>query len=641
MCGFVGRIAAEPLPPENWRRALKVLRHRGPDDEGFFAGAGIELAHARLAILDSTERGRQPLTDPTGRYTIVHNGEIYNYLEIRERLQKNGIAFRTNTDTEVVLQAFIQRGEDCLAEFNGMFAFAIWDARERRLFLARDRFGIKPFYYTEVRGDFLFTSEIKALFPLEPPPSRPNLAALAYFLQFRHNDLPETIFPGVFKLPPAHRGWWADGRLRLALWWTPPAAGDTAEQTRPEEIRELLLDSVRLRLRADFPVGLFLSGGVDSAGLLAAMTRHAGSIQTFTAEMPDLRAAQNLASLQTRFGNRAHTLAVGPEAVADWPRIVWHYDELCADPTSLPLFRLAKRAREQVKVVFSGEGADEIFAGYERAAIMQWAWKAARTIGPRALRSLPAVLRRIPPRLGDRFFRYFSILGPEGIDRLARFLAALDSPGRAYLAVQAVLLADEAAGLLLPEHVRSIGLERLAEDFAAPWFGHAPGPEAVADLLRFELANRLPTDLLLKCDAMTMAHGLECRVPYLDYRLVERALRIPLADNLGLRTNKKALRAATAPWLPPAVSGTAKENFFVPIHHWLEALRPWMNELLAEDKLRAEGIFEPRRVRQWVEQYRAGNLYRARPLWNLLHFQLWRHIYLDRHGEMPAGAPPA
>jgi asparagine synthase (glutamine-hydrolysing) len=638
MCGIAGRLGEPPLGPERWPRVLSALRHRGPDDAGLFHRAGIALAHTRLTIVDPSERGRQPLTDSTGRWTIVHNGEVYNYLEIRERLRKDGVPFRTDTDTEVILQAFVRWGEDCLHEFNGMFAFAIWDDREKRLFFARDRLGIKPFYYAATSGRFLFASEIKALLQMDLPPTEPNLAALAYFLQFRHNDLAETIFKGVFKLPPGHKGRWKSGALEIDGWWSPPAIEPSARNSSPEEIRELLLDSVRLRLRADFPAGLFLSGGVDSSSLLAAMARDRpapSGIHTFTAEMSGLAAAGNIPRLAREFGNIQHGLAVGPDAAAHWPRIVWHYDELCADPASLPVYLLARRARDDVKIVLSGEGGDEIFAGYERAAILRWAWFAARTVGRRTLGVLPAVLRRIPPRLGNLFFRYFSIVAPEGIDRLATFLSALDAPRRAYLAVQAALMPEETVGLLLPEHARRLTIERLAEDLMRPWFTHAPGLASIADMLRFELTHRLPANLLLKCDAMTMAHGLECRVPYLDHRLVELALRVPVGDNLGLMTNKKLLRAAVAPLLPRAVRRMRKENFFVPIHQWLDVMRPWINEMLDEKKLRAEGIFDPVQVRRMVGQYRTGRLYYARPLWNLVHFQLWRRIYLENHGAMP------
>jgi asparagine synthase (glutamine-hydrolysing) len=637
MCGIAGRIAERPLPAERWERVLDVMRHRGPDDSGLYHGAGVTLANTRLAILDSSELGHQPMIDPSGRYVIVHNGEVYNYQEIRANLIKEGVPFRSGTDTEVILHAFIRWGETCLDEFNGMFAFAIWDAREKQLFFARDRLGVKPFYYLASQGRFLFASEIKALLQMEIPSTEPNLAALAYFLQFRHNDLSETIFKGVFKLPPGHKGWWKEGRLLLAQWWQIPAADERQEHHRPDEIRDLISDSVRLRLRSDYPPGLFLSGGVDSSGLLAAMSDRAGPVHTFTAEMTGLHAARNIAPLARRFGNIHHAVNVDSTAVALWPRVAWHYDELCADPASLPMYLLAKRAKEHVKVVFSGEGADEIFAGYERAAILRWAWALPRP----ALRLLPAILRCLPSRWGNLIFRYFSIIAPEGIGRLEELLHGLDSPRRAYLAVQSVLMPEEMLGLLLPEHARSIGVEHLAEDLMKPWFIHSPGPDSVRDMLRFELANRLPTDLLLKGDAMTMAHGLECRVPYLDYRLVELALRIPITDNVGLRTGKKSLRSALAPMLPRRVERSPKENFFVPIHHWLAALRPWMQELLAERKLQSQGIFHPGRVKEMMDRYRAGRLYYARPLWNLLHFQIWRDIYMEKGGAMPDESLPA
>jgi asparagine synthase (glutamine-hydrolysing) len=314
---------------------------------------------------------------------------------------------------------------------------------------------------------------------------------------------------------------------------------------------------------------------------------------------------------------------------------VWQYDDLCADPASLPMYLIAQKAREHVKVVLSGEGADEIFGGYERAFILRWAWALSNKVPSSVLMVLPKVLRAIPPQWGNLVFRYFSILAPEGIDRLQTFLGDLQSPHKAYQAIQAVLMPTEANSLLLPEHTKGIGPDSIAESIVKPWFPHSPGNDSVRDAMRFEMGHRLVNELLLKCDAMTMAHSLECRVPFLDHRLVEYALRIPIRQNLGLGSGKTALRRALAPMLPKRVANAPKEGFFVPIHNWLEAMRPWMQELLDEKKLASQGIFDPKKVAQMMDRFSAGKLYHARGLWNLMNYQIWHNIYIENGGAQP------
>ncbi|MFP4474032.1 MAG: asparagine synthase (glutamine-hydrolyzing) [Desulfatibacillaceae bacterium] len=638
MCGIAGRTGQPDLSPKRWEKVLERLAHRGPDGSGLYRGNGVTLAHTRLNILDPTEAGDQPMSDPTGRYTIVHNGEVYNYVELKKELEKRGIRFRSGTDTEVVLWSFIVHGERCLDSFNGMFAFAVWDEREQRLFLARDRMGIKPLYYCVSDGRLIFASEIKAILAMRDESVVPDMRVLAYFLQTRHNDLDRTIFSGVSKVPPGHRAWWRGKELDMSMWWDLPGEPAACRPGHAEMLGELIRDSVRLRLRSDFPVGLFLSGGVDSSGLLAAMAPFRSPVHTYNADMEGLRAGANISTLRERFGNTHHGLSMGPEAARLLPRIVWHFDDLCADPASVPVYLLSELAGREVKTVLAGEGADELFAGYERMAILYRAFQAARVVPSGLLPLLPALLRMVPPRWGDLLFRYYSIIVPEGLDRLDCFVRSLDDPCTAYQAVQSVLMPDEAESLLLPEHGRAAGARTLFRDTMGPYMDSGRGPEAVWRAMRFETARRLNTDLLLKCDAMSMAHGLECRVPYLDHRLVEAAMCVPVGRNLGLRSNKRLLRQAMAPMLPKGVARTPKENFFVPIHLWLATLRPWMESLLEKRALRRQGIFDPDRVSLLMEGYRAGKLVHARALWNLMYFQLWYGIYVEGDGERP-GVP--
>ncbi len=567
-----------------------------------------------------------------GRFVIVHNGEVYNYLELQSELIEKGYEFTSRTDTEVILYSYQEWGVECVRKFNGMFAFAIWDAGEKALFFARDRLGKKPFYYTVVDGCFCFASEIKALLHMDLRPRRPNLEALAYYLQFRHNDLEETIFKGIFKLPPAHRGIWKDGRLNISTYWQLQpdpfvAPGNECVDT----VYDLLRDSVRLRLRSDVPVGLFLSGGLDSSGLLALMTAECRQpISSFNADMEGLRATRNIEILQSTFGNVHHTLKATSDITSVWPHVVWSYDELNADPTSLPMFELARMACSQLKVVFTGEGADELFAGYERISIFKWAYTAQRWLPNQFMRLLPDMLSKVRPEIGNLLFRYFSIIVPEGIERLREFVAHLNQPKRAYLAIQSILMPQETIDLFLPEHRASIDLESINERLMDPFFRNAVGDGALRNILLFEMTHRMVTDLLMKCDAMTMAHSIECRAPYLDYRLVEYAVRIPISANIRWQTNKAVLRKALGRILPRGIASQAKENFFTPIHLWLSEIKPWIERLTAEEFLRKQGIFDPGHVAAVAKRYRAGNLYYARQLWNIMNFQLWYLIYMER-----------
>lgn len=638
MCGIAGSAGGRRMSEKRWEAILDVVGHRGPDDRGMYCDDYITLAHTRLSILDLSPRGHQPMISGDGRYVIVHNGEIYNHVELRSELTGEGYEFRSRTDTEVILCSYREWGEECLSKFNGMFAFAIWDTLERLLFFARDRLGEKPFYYSMHDGRFSFASEIKALLKMDLPPRAINLEALAYYLQFRHNDLEETIFKGIFKLPPGHMGLWRDGRLQTKPYWRlePGRPEVSSEEEMVETVYALLRDSVRLRLRSDVPVGLFLSGGVDSSGLLAAMSaEQTRPVETFNADMEGLNATRNIRLLTSRMGNIHRTLKAKADITSVWPAVVRAYDELNADPASLPMFELARMAAGTLKVIFSGEGADEIFAGYERISIFLWAYTADRYVPDRLIGLLPDILSRVPPRLGNLLFRYFSIIVPEGIERFREFIANLGTPRRSYVAIQSILSPEETMGLLAPEHRARLDVDGINERLMGPFFRPGGSKEAIEQILLFEIRHRMVSDLLMKCDAMTMAHGLECRVPYLDHRLVEYALRIPLGAKVRWRKNKVVLRKAMGRLLPVCIANQPKENFFPPIHLWLDELRPWVVRLLDERYLRTQGIFDPARVAALVKKYRAGNLYYARQLWNLMNFQLWYRIYMEPEAGIP------
>lgn len=570
MCGIAGIVGPRAMAGDSVDRAIAALRHRGPDGAGVWRDptAGIALGHTRLAIVD-LERGGQPLFNEDRTVAVVFNGEIYNHLELRTELERRGHRFQTACDTEVLVHLYEEVGTGMFERLLGMFALAIWDARARRLVLARDRLGKKPLYFAREAGGLAFASEIKALRPLLRSTPAIDPAAIDDFLTLQYTPGDRSGFVGIEKLPP---GSWLEatgGRIEVAPYWTAPEtvetfAGDFEEAAG--ELRRLLKDAVRIRLRADVPVGVLLSGGLDSS-VVAALAAEAtgGPLRTFTAhfaghgsdERPVARAVAQ------RFATRHEELEIAPPAVDLIGRIVGHFDEPFADTSAVPTFQLCAFARRSVKVALTGDGGDESLLGYDRYPRLADYVRGRRRFGPILEGTgLAALGRSICPNPGRRTWR-------RRLRTLSNWYAA--PPESAYVGMIAAFFGPLKARLVRPELTRwrqgpDIE-ERIARELRERFRRDWPAAAAAYDLVHY-----LPGAVLAKVDRASMAHGLECRCPFLDHRVVEFLASLPTSWKLHPRQGGKwILRQAFADLLPREVFEHPKTGFGAPVGRWLLA----------------------------------------------------------------------
>lgn len=636
MCGIVGMSEPEGAMDVAARRTLadrmcQAITHRGPDDQGVYVNGGVALGMRRLAIID-LDSGRQPITNEDGSVWIVFNGEIYNFAELRAELLARGHRFTTRTDTEVILHLYEEMGERCVERLRGMFAFAVWDARARRLLLARDRVGVKPLHYAHLGETIVFGSEIKSLL-LHPLVKREvNLEAISDYLSFGYIPDPATAFRGIHKLPPGHTLTFQDGQLRLRCYWD-FTYGQADEPARDESyyvarLRELLEEAVRVRLVSDVPLGAFLSGGVDSSTVVAMMAR-AGQrpIKTFSIGFQEAQFDElHYARLAARhFATEHHEFVVTPELCQLVEEIVWHHDEPFADVSSIPTYLVAKLAREHVTVALSGDGGDELFAGYERYAIDRTRQRFNR-IPAAVRRGVMLPLSRALPRAayGKNYLRN----------------AALD-PGARYADSLAYFDEGLRRDLLAAGFQRQLGNHDSSALFAGLY--NAPRTsEHLERLLYLDSKTYLPGDVMTKVDRTTMAHGLEAREPLLDHKLIEFVQSIPAALKLRGLTTKYLLKSAVTGIVPHEIIHRPKQGFGVPIAAWFKReLRELLVETLTDRRTRARGYFNDRAVQALLDEHQRGRRDNAPQLWALLMLELWHRTFIDRQPEASfAGAKP-
>jgi asparagine synthase (glutamine-hydrolysing) len=600
-----------------------VLRHRGPDSAGAHVGKGVGLAIQRLAVID-LKTGDQPIFNEDRSVTVVLNGEIYNYRELREDLRRSGHAFATESDTEVIAHLYEDHGLACVRRLRGMFAFALWDARRERLVLARDRIGKKPLFYSMAGGSIWFGSEIKAILQDPDVARNVNFDAIDSFLHYQYVPAPATAFAGIQRLPPAHVLSWHHGEATIDRYWKlsyegGPRPGDLASQA--EGLRDELLEATRLRLRSDVPLGAFLSGGLDSSAVVAAMARVAtGTINTFSigfdvAGYDERGYAREVAQWYATDHNE---LRVDPNVVDLLPKLVWHYGEPFADHSALPTFQLCELARQRMTVALTGDGGDENFAGYRRYVAVALTERLARL--PRSL------LGRVTELLGA----IISVGGRrERVVNAQRLLAAAQQPPiRRYADWVAFFDDAERRSLYAPELRDAAGsqwLSTLEDPFAA-----SDATTVVERLLDVDVNSYLPDDLLVKMDVASMAYGLEVRSPMLDHRLMEFAARLPLQSKLGVLQSKRVLREAVRDWLPPSVLRRGKRGFSVPLSDWLRGeLRDLPAEVLLDPGSLSRGYFEEQSIRRLISEHRARRADHANKLWALIQFELWHQMWID------------
>ncbi len=629
MCGICGilNLAAEPAAHRERIGAMSErLVHRGPDSHGKFELPHVALAIRRLSIID-LETGDQPLSNETGEVVLVFNGEIYNYRELRERLVERGHRFRTRSDGEVIAHLYEERGPDFVGELNGMFAIALWDERAKRLVLARDRAGEKPLYYWTGNQTLVFASEIKSLFEYRAIGRAPDFEALTQYFFYGYIPTPRTAFAEVRKLPAAHRMVVERGKVRVEPYWRlqdyqrpprRPAVARREQQELVDELRRRLRDAVVSRLVSDVPLGVFLSGGVDSSMLVAIMSELTpGNVNSFSVSFParsfnEERYANLIAK---RFNTRHRVLT------ADEPRLrealcvlADQLDEPLADPAVLPTFLMSRFARQHIKVALSGEGSDELFGGYVTYSGAKLAEYYLR---------LPRVLRR---QLFERLAHFLPVSSsavPKGLF-LRRFLTHVDrDPAERHQIWFGMFSPAELDQLFSPHWPGP----RPGSVMFAPLAGVLEGARfdaTLAEMLYIDFRLYLEDNLLVKIDRASMGCSLELRTPFLDHRLVEFAAGLPADLKVRHWQLKYLFKKAAEKWLPHEIVYRQKRGFSVPIADWMrQGLRSLIDHTLDEDKLKRDGLFDARFVRRLLEEHWAGQADHRKTLWTLLTFQLW------------------
>ncbi len=643
MCGIVGLVHVSPDAPIDacaLRESLRLIAHRGPDGEGTFIGAGVALGHRRLSIVD-LENGAQPMFSEDGSVCVAFNGEIYNHGALRAELEAAGHRFATRCDTEAIVHGYEAWGEAVFSRLRGMFAIAIWDGRRRRLVLARDRVGIKPLYWTRSRTSqaLCFASEVKALFAFEGVERRVQSTLLPAYLALRYVPGPSTLFEGVERLSPGHLLIFDSGRVRIERFWQLPVdapldhprSGDLIEESTA--LCAELVESVRLRLMSDVPLGIFLSGGIDSTAVAWAMRqlRH-WPLKSFSIGFDGARPGESEGELpHARCAARAlgcehHEVRLTAQAFFDSvDQACWHLDEPLSDGACIPLMKLAERARQEVTVVLSGEGADEALGGYPIYGRML-AMEALRRRGGLGLDGALGLFGK----LGGAAL-LSSGLGPASAARakLRRYLEWLQQPLSArYFGVGRAL--DD---LALRQLFGEPALTLLRAHFAPLW-ERTRRLDPLRQMLFVDTGVWLPDDLLIKADKMTMAASVELRVPFLDHELLENAWEIPSALKFSGGAGKRVLRAAMAGQIPESILRRKKAGFPLPISRWLreDLHEPCRRALLAARSLTREFIGAAVAER-WLEEHRLGRVDRREELWALWVLETWRGLFVEGDRE--------
>ncbi len=618
MCGICGIASTNGSGITDRVAAMSAtLVHRGPDSYGEFSDGDVAVAARRLSIID-LETGDQPVANENGTLHVVQNGEIYNYRELRRELERAGHSFRTQGDTEVLLHLYEEHGDRFAERLRGMFAIAIWDTSHRRLVLARDRFGIKPLYYREADNELAFASELRAL-----PRGEIDLDALEAFLAFNSIPAPLTIFREIRKLPPGHLLIWEDGRLELRRFARPAPLDELREDEEAElveELRSRLRDSVRAHLVSDVPVGVLLSGGVDSAFLAALAAEESSEpLRTFSIGFEE-RTFDELAGARLvaeRYGTEHRELVLRPDAALLLPALADAFDEPFADSSALPTYLVSQLAASDVKVALSGEGGDELFGGYYTYA----ADLLAERVGGLARLARPLV-ERLPTSSSRASFDY----------KAKRFVRAAHLPSlerhHGWKEIFSPELRAELTG-------RSSVFDPV--DILRDRYGETEGADELARLQDVDLGIYLVDDLLVKTDRASMAHSLEARVPYLDTVVTNLALALPTRHKIRGLSKKVLLRKAAAPLLPREIVHGKKRGFSIPAAAWLRGeLEPFARETLSRETLHRQGFFRPDVVTRLLDDHVAGREDRSRQLWGLLAFTLWHERHVERAPQVPS-----
>lgn len=625
MCGITGVLnfdASRPSPTQWLDRMLQLIHHRGPDEEGRLCDGPLAMGMRRLSIIDLAD-GQQPIFDESGRYGVVFNGEIYNYRELREQLIARGHTLVTHSDTEVIVHLYEEMGADCVDELRGMFAFAIWDREDRTLFLARDRMGIKPLYFHRDHDTLIFGSEVKSIL------SHPSVSAcldhesLATYLSLKFVPAPRTLFAGIESLPPAHCMVVRDGEVSIRRYWDVSYAKNPepkSEDDYADELDEKLREAIRLRLRSDVPFGAFLSGGIDSSLIVAIMSQLMDEpVKTFSVGFsggPDPDELPYAKMVADRYHCEHHTLTVTGKDFLDYAEsVLWHLDQPIADQATVATHMVAKLARRHVKMVLTGEGGDELFAGYARYVGNQWS---------PLFRPLPAFAGRAMRLMADYL---------PGMSRAKIALGALTQSDEATrLANWFPLLNDDLKHQLLSPLMRDH--DRPTADVFTEQLKRCDSHEPLDRMLHADCNLWLPDYLLLRGDKLTMANSLEARIPFLDHPLVEFAAALPTNMKLRGKTRKYLLKKVAARYLPDEIIHRRKQGFPIPVAHWLRnEARPMMTDLLSAETIRRRGLFNVDFVERLIKRHLSGSHDHETELWGLMSIEMWMQRFIDSNNS--------
>jgi asparagine synthase (glutamine-hydrolysing) len=631
MCGIAG-IIGNRASHDNIVAMLSRMVHRGPDDQGVFVADNVAIGMRRLSIID-TEGSKQPIFNSDRSLAIVFNGEIYNYQALRRQLLESGHQFSTKGDTEVVLRLYEERGPACLDSLEGMFAFCIYNSRTGEVFLARDRLGKKPLYWTISGGNLIFSSELKGILCVPGVQKRLNDVSVRSYLSLRYVPGPSTLIKDVFKFPAATFGFYRHGDFKLSKWWSPKSVSpltDRSDQSWQEEFDSLFDRAVHKRLISERPVGAFLSGGLDSAAIVSAMSKVSSHpVETFTVgfswEGDELADADRVAK---KLGCRHHPIRVSSDDILHFPEIVEALDEPIGDPIVLPMFVLAREAAKSVTVVLSGEGADEVLAGYFPHKILMYAHRYRQNIPGLMRKAIIPIVSTLPPSLLGLAFDYPAGLGRSGKLKLIEFLRKIEASDDEALYRHIISLFDV-------EDINHIMNHPVENEFDRLSFSDRNHPHGIAknhldQVLLLQYGHWLQDDILTKLDKMTMAHSIEGRNPFMDHQLVEFLLQAPPHLKLDKSMNKILLRRYLAKNVGSDVAARRKKPFYMPLEKYFES-QGWAqmeNDHLSRAAIESFGIFSFDVVQELRERRGQGDFIRDKQLFSVLALQIWMTKFL-------------
>ncbi len=633
MCGIAGFTGFRDN--KLIRKMTEILAHRGPDESGYYLDDEASLGHRRLSIID-LETGRQPIHNEDKTLWIVFNGEIYNYLELREELLRLGHRFYTRSDTEVVVHSYEEWGRDCLKRFNGEFAFALWDKRKKELFLARDRLGIRPLYYTLLNGKLLFASEIKSILQHPEFKVELNFQAIDAYLTLRFIPRELSIFKGIEKLAPASYLVFKNGQAFTGKYWEimPEINSGKSLSDYLEGFYDLLKDAVKLRLRSDVALGAHLSGGVDSSSVAyLAQKLSEGRLKTFViafgTDIDETKASRRVADF---LGTEHYELYVKPEDFNLLPKIIWHFDEPLGDPIIIPLYLLARATREKVKVVLTGEGADEILGGYVHQVTLYYFDLYRRSFPSFFDRFILKTLIKITPLpILDRFFPYPASLGERGKERVLDFVSCLRNQGESYLTLASLFSPRDKESLYTLEFSQLVKREGSLKEEIESWLEKPAKASFLDRLLHYDISRWLPDNQNFKQDRVTMANALEARVPFLDHRLVEYSFTLPAYLKISRLENKILLRRTFEDKLPAEVAWRKKQPFFIPVEKcFKEGFDDFIRSILSPEAVKKRGYFKYSYIEKVLRELEGSALLYNKQLMALVILELWHQIFVDK-----------